>query len=255
MLVFRREDLLRRGEKVNLNSLEERLREVAEEASLTFEVESEVDLAEQCLLNSEAHIQVLVILTPSLTVAEQLSRVDRKIFSIVLNDRLASSPKERLETFMKGVRMITTEVAAVRKVTKQIGSWGQSRRKRYECPKCHVKALDEQELRRHYFSYHCTESPIKVPCPICKYEPKRRELGIAVHLHNAHGPVSEREPALAKFAAFSWIIIVHPTTQKVLLINEPAPICDNIPKYWFPGELAVALTEIFSVLVNVEECI
>ena len=77
------------------------------------------------------------------------------------------------------------------------------------------------------------EMPQVQTCPICDSSKLRRPF--AVHLHNEHGPVEEREPNFPQFSAFSWVICRRPSDGKLLLCHEPAAIAGGKPNYWFPA--------------------
>lgn len=62
----------------------------------------------------------------------------------------------------------------------------------------------------------------------------RGEPNTDVHIHNYHGPVEEREPAKPRFAAFTWVVI-HRSDGKFAMVNEPAGIAGDKPRYWLPA--------------------
>jgi 8-oxo-dGTP pyrophosphatase MutT (NUDIX family) len=56
-----------------------------------------------------------------------------------------------------------------------------------------------------------------------------------VHIHNHHGPLTEREPTKPAFAAFAWVVCQRESDGKFVMVNEPAGISRGRPGYWLPA--------------------
>lgn len=104
----------------------------------------------------------------------------------------------------------------------------------YACPACGLEGLSEVALRRHFPLYHASEKAAPHDCPICNRRASSYRA-FAVHLHNKHGPIQEREPVYPAFNAFSWVICRRPSDGHMLLCHEPAAIAGGRPNYWFPA--------------------
>merc|ERR1719499_2529197 len=108
----------------------------------------------------------------------------------------------------------------------------------YTCPCCRMGFLTENALHLHLPLYHSMEGEMTHPerCPICACERKLYERkNFYLHLHNSHGPEHEREPHFPAFSAFTWIVCQRSSDGRFLIVNEPAGLCDGVPKYWLPA--------------------
>eukprot|EP00239_Pterosperma_sp_CCMP1384_P005134 CAMPEP_0197850314 /NCGR_PEP_ID=MMETSP1438-20131217/15004_1 /TAXON_ID=1461541 /ORGANISM="Pterosperma sp., Strain CCMP1384" /LENGTH=319 /DNA_ID=CAMNT_0043463423 /DNA_START=266 /DNA_END=1222 /DNA_ORIENTATION=- len=192
-----------------------------------------------------------------------------QIFSIVLNESLSSCVKNRLICFDLGVNMIANDVAAVKealvKIMQQVNTSSSAAaagarehpadapsslslslstktaatntdEMLYSCPICGMRELTETALHLHVPLYHQTHtSEYGVQCPVCLGVEGEHFHSFAVHVHNEHGPIDEREAKVPAFGAFSWVVCRRPSDAKYLLVNEPAAIAGGKPKYWLPA--------------------
>ena len=171
---------------------------------------------------------------------EQVRKTCPQTFTIVHSPQVSRSARGRLDCFRAGARMLAHDAAAVeqglRSVVRQFDAVAlpnQSGRV-YSCPECGLAGLSEDALHLHFPLYHSMEMTRPHDCPICDRRASEYRA-FAVHLHNEHGPVEEREPAFPAFDAFSWVICRRPSDGRLLLCHEPAAIAGGKPAYWFPA--------------------
>ena len=113
----------------------------------------------------------------------------------------------------------------------------------YSCHICGCGPLTEDALHRHNPLFHSCEAEPMNPearwpiCPICgkTHGESGYRRNFAVHLHNHHGPVEDREPHFPSLAAFTWIVCRRPDDGRFLMVHEPAPIAGGAPNYWLPA--------------------
>jgi 8-oxo-dGTP pyrophosphatase MutT (NUDIX family) len=159
-------------------------------------------------------------------------------FAIVRSDVVSGSARGRLDCYASGARMLANDDAAVDAgIARAMAQWDASfpeGAERYMCPTCGMDGLSEDALHLHYPLYHTTELTPPCDCPICGRKAGEYRA-FAIHLHNEHGPVGDREPHFPDFNAFSWVVCRRPQDGKLLLVHEPAAIAGGKPNYWFPA--------------------
>eukprot|EP00618_Florenciella_parvula_P017922 CAMPEP_0119488486 /NCGR_PEP_ID=MMETSP1344-20130328/14251_1 /TAXON_ID=236787 /ORGANISM="Florenciella parvula, Strain CCMP2471" /LENGTH=427 /DNA_ID=CAMNT_0007523443 /DNA_START=59 /DNA_END=1342 /DNA_ORIENTATION=+ len=175
------------------------------------------------------------------TALKQVRKTCPQTFTIVHSPQVSRSARGRLDCFRAGARMLAHDDAAVeqglRTIMRQFdaaASVPNPSGRVYSCPECGLAGLSEDALHLHFPLYHSMENTRAHDCPICDRRASEFRA-FAVHLHNEHGPIEEREPAFPAFAAFSWVVCRRPSDGKLLLCHEPAAIAGGKPAYWFPA--------------------
>mmetsp|Transcript_10330 Transcript_10330/g.22794 ORF Transcript_10330/g.22794 Transcript_10330/m.22794 type:complete len:435 (-) Transcript_10330:454-1758(-) len=158
----------------------------------------------------------------------------RPIFVTILSKTAARDVKARLECFDAGAKMVSDSLEHVGEALAKVASYSFSRGP-YECPACTLPGLTEEGLRTHYFLHHTAEPNIIATCPICNISCSAGRSCLPVHLHNAHGHVSTREPRRPHYPAFAWNVCRRKSDGKFLLVNEPAGLANGRPNYWLPA--------------------
>lgn len=151
------------------------------------------------------------------------------VFTVVFGE-LTQDVALRMTCFESGANMLTNSHKDLMSVLDKIRQQGHGD---LACPSCGLGGLSESELHFHHAAYHATQPNHDGCCPICE----RHARNLAVHLHNSHGPVEDREqpPKNPGFAAFAWVVCRR-SDGKFLMVNEPAGICSHgTPGYWLPA--------------------
>lgn len=138
------------------------------------------------------------------------------VFTIVLHSSVSSSGRTRLQFFASGARMLAHDCASVGTALRMVAAQTQQAAGSNSCPTCGLSGMGEDQLRMHYPLYHQCEAPPRHDCSLCGRSACSYRA-FAVHLHNHHGPVDDREPAYPAFAAFAWVVCQRPSDGKVLL--------------------------------------
>ena len=204
-------------------------------------------LASEAALSASQEVAVAVVTGGGATASslatirralEEIRERDPRTFSIVYSQYVSGSARARLDCFASGARMLAHTKGCVERgiatVLRQFDAGAASNSRIFTCPTCGMPGLSEEALHLHFPLYHETEMPHAHDCPIC-HKTAADFRAFAVHLHNEHGPVDEREPEFPVFAAFTWVVCRRPSDGKVLLCHEPAAIAGGKPNYWFPA--------------------
>ncbi len=202
-------------------------------------------LASEAALSASREVAVAVVTDGGATASslatirralEEIRDRDPRTFSIVYSQFVSGSARARLDCFASGARMLAHTNGCVERgiatVMRQFDA--DAAAAAFTCPTCGMPGLSEEALHLHFPLYHATEMPHAHDCPIC-HKTAADFRAFAVHLHNEHGPVDEREPEFPVFAAFTWVVCRRPADGKVLLVHEPAAIAGGKPNYWFPA--------------------
>ena len=177
-------------------------------------------------------------------VLKQIKKSIPQIFTIVHSDQVSKSARGRLNCFSSGAQMLAHSPECIafglRTVLRQyhlpatMAVISSASNRLFTCPECGLAGLSEYGLHSHFPLYHSMENTREHDCPICGKEASKFRA-FAVHLHNEHGPVEEREPNHPMFSAFAWVVCCRPSDRKMLLCHEPAAISGGKPNYWFPA--------------------
>jgi 8-oxo-dGTP pyrophosphatase MutT (NUDIX family) len=183
-----------------------------------------------------------------LALLTQLRQACSGTFVMGVGQRLATDPAFRMLCFDAGAMMVAPDVAEVSELIRRLdlqraeSGRGDGRRlsgglgARAACPRCGLDGLTEDGLRLHHSLYHSAAPNEAAVCPLCASAcPVHGASNFACHLHNAHGPLSEREPPAPDFAAFAWVVCRR-ADGAFLIVNEPAGICrSGRPGFWLPA--------------------
>jgi hypothetical protein len=82
------------------------------------------------------------------------------MFSVVLSRASNADPRLRLTWFDCGARMVTDNVAALRRALALVSQQGTGGGPTYACPACGLAKLTEDELHVHFPLYHSAEPSV-----------------------------------------------------------------------------------------------
>lgn len=163
-------------------------------------------------------------------VLPELLTLDPRTFSIVYGQYTADHVVRRLRCFENGVRMVSCSLHHIRLVLNKLVQQNYTGGT-LVCPTCGFKGLNEDQLHLHHELHHAVDPNHRAVCPVCGISARN----FALHIHNEHGPLDNREPPHAPYAAFAWVVCRRPSDGKFLLVNEPAGISRGLPRYWLPA--------------------
>jgi len=176
-------------------------------------------------------------------IRQQFGEHSRKIFFIVDSITAARDPKIRWHLFdveSLQVNMVTESlediITIIDTITFTLSELYQDRKVKLECPHCKLKGMSEDQLWKHFHTYHPHDvNQHGLKCPLCKFVSNSRR-NFPVHLYNSHGPTGRGEvenfdnARAPELYAFSLVLVRNPKDNRYLLVQEFAS-----SGYWLPG--------------------